>query len=211
MTMFASQWFAKPAPPPAPEPDFDTTLIGNSVWLDGSADYLTRQNGSAFSDGKKAIFSLWVKRDELGRQQAIFGSEDSDYYNFRIMFNDQDQLWVYAKTAQYVTTRKFRDMGYYGILVSVDSTESTATDRIKIWVNGEQETSFGLQTTLALNDDSFGISTAQSGANHMRLGVYHAWPGTNFYYFAGYIAQACMLESNSIQNGDFAVSDFPVP
>ena len=34
---------------------FDTTLIGNSIWLDGSADYLKRDNFTLSADGKKEL------------------------------------------------------------------------------------------------------------------------------------------------------------
>ena len=51
---------------------FDPTLIGNSVWLDGSADYLSK----TFSSGSAAtrlVFAAWVQRNAFtSTDQAIF-------------------------------------------------------------------------------------------------------------------------------------------
>jgi len=43
--------------------------------------------------------------------------------------------------------RKLRDSAsFYHILVAVDTTLGTASDRCKIYINGEQETSFAYET-----------------------------------------------------------------
>ena len=206
MTVLGSQWLGSAGPA-----EFDPETIGNSVWFDGPnnpGDYMGRQNGSPFADGKKAIFSFWVQRCHLGAGQALFGSHTTGGGSFWIELNGA-YIWIYTNdgSAQYVTNAVYRDSGWYHILVSFDTTESAAADRIKLWVNGVQVTSFGTQSTLALNDADFGISTAQTGSSVMRLGAYNN-TSANSKWFDGYMSQACMLESNSIQNGDFAVSDF---
>ena len=43
----------------------------------------------------------------------------------------------------YVTNRQFRDVnGWYHIVAAVDTTDSTAGDRVKLYINGERQTSF---------------------------------------------------------------------
>ena len=197
-----SQWLAS-----AGAAEFDPETIGNSIWLDGSADYMGRQNGSPFADGKKAIFSFWIQRCKCGTQQAIFGSVAGS--GFILQISAADQFWIYANdgSAQYTTNRKFRDTAWYHFIVSFDTNEATALDRIKLWVNGVPDTDWGYSDTLAEDDDDFGISAAQTSTSVMRLGAYNNG-SANYYYWYGYIAQMCMLESKSIQNGDFAVSDF---
>jgi hypothetical protein len=115
---------------------------------------------------------------------------------------------VYAAGAtKKVSTQVFRDIAYYHIIVSFDTSQATATDRIKVWVNGEQITSWTTDTAMTLNGDIVGLVGAQTGAETMRIGNYNN-TASNFYFWNGYIAQACMLESISIQQGDYAVSDF---
>ena len=52
---------------------FDSTLIGNSVWLDGSADFFKGDDWAISADGRKEfIFSMWIQRNEFGRAQTHF-------------------------------------------------------------------------------------------------------------------------------------------
>ena len=52
---------------------FDTTLIGNSVWLDGSADGFTKP-ASEFDaeDGKEFTLGTWFQLTEFGVTGALF-------------------------------------------------------------------------------------------------------------------------------------------
>ena len=186
---------------------FDTTLIERSAWFDGAADYMARQNGSAFTNTKEAIFSFWIKRCKFSTQQAFFGSVEGGN-GFILQFTSADKLEVYAANAtKKVSTQVFRDNAYYHIIVSFDTSQATATDRIKVWVNGEQITSWTTDTAMTLNGDIGGLVGAQTGAETMHIGNYNN-TASNFYFWNGYVAQACMLESVSIQQGDYAVSDF---
>ena len=186
---------------------FDTTLIERSAWFDGVADYMARQNGSAFTNTKEAIFSFWIRRCKFSTQQAFFASVEGGN-GFILQFTSADKLEVYAAGAiKKVSTQVFRDTAYYHIIVSFDTSQATATDRIKVWVNGEQITSWTTDTAMTLNGDIGGLVGVQTGAETMHIGNYNN-TDANYYYFNGYIAQACMLESISIQQGDYAVSDF---
>ena len=186
---------------------FDTTLIERSAWFDGAADYMARQNGSAFTNTKEAIFSFWIRRGKFSTQQAFFGSVESSQ-GFILQFTSADKLEVYAAGAtKKVSTQVFRDTAYYHIIVSFDTSQATATDRIKVWVNGEQITSWTTDTAMTLNGDIGGLVGVQTGAETMHIGNYNNTV-SNFYFWNGYVAQACMLESVSIQQGDYAVSDF---
>ena len=186
---------------------FDTTLIERSAWLDGAADYMARQNGSAFTNTKEAIFSFWIKRCKFSTQQAFFASVEGGN-GFILQFTSADKLEVYAAGAtKKVSTQVLRDIAYYHIIVSFDTSQATATDRIKVWVNGEQITSWTTDTAMTLNGDISGLVGAQTGSETMHIGNYNNTV-SNYYFWNGYVAQACMLESVSIQQGDYAVSDF---
>jgi hypothetical protein len=191
---------------------FDSTLIGNSIWLDGSADFLNRQNGSDFSNRKEVTLSFWVQRNKFGdgtinTRQAIFaGLEGGD--GFIIHFKGTDTLELHLNgTANLVTNAVFRDIGWYHILVSIDTSQALSTDRSKIYINGELITSFSSAAYPSQNSNIPGISGEMTSTENMRIGNYNN-AVANFYFWNGYIAQACMIESKSIQQGDFAVSDF---
>ena len=73
---------------------FDSTLIGNSIWLDGSADFLSRQNGSDFANRKEVTLSFWVQRNKFASQQAIFAGVESSQ-GFIVQFRSDDTFQLY--------------------------------------------------------------------------------------------------------------------
>ena len=102
--------------------------------------YLYRTPASS-GNQKTFTMSAWVKRGALGSAQGIFGSN----FNFEYLsFDANDCLsFVPIYTNSFVTTAKFRDpSAWYHILLAVDTTQSTASDRVKFYVNGAQVTSF---------------------------------------------------------------------
>ena len=186
---------------------FDTTLIERSAWFDGATDYMARQNGAAFANNQEAIFSFWVLRTKLDTMQVFFGSVEGGQ-GFQLQFENTNKLWIYQNNAyNQKTTAVYRDTGWYHILISFDTSQATASDRVKLWVNGEQVTDFSIATYNPQNTKILGLTGLMTGAENMRIGNYNNTV-SNFYFWNGYVAQACMLESVSIQQGDYAVSDF---
>jgi len=58
------------------------------------------------------------------------------------------------------TNRLFRDCNaWYHIVVAVDTTQATGSNRVKLYVNGVQETSFSTETYGSQNEDFFINST----------------------------------------------------
>ena len=114
--------------------------------------YLSRTTSTA-GDGKTFTFSAWVKRSLVGSgDPPLFccgagNSSQADQFFFG--FNDggasMDKLSLqqYNGTPAIRTNRKFRDTNaWYHIVFAVDTTQATASNRLKIFVNGVQETSF---------------------------------------------------------------------
>jgi len=107
--------------------------------------YLTRTFGTP-TNRKIWTWSAWVKRQNLvsDHTNALFGAYyDANnrsvirFYDHELNFQDS------GNSVEIKTSRKFRDMNaWYHIVARVDTTQSTASDRIRIYVNGEQETAF---------------------------------------------------------------------
>ena len=186
---------------------FDPTLIGNSIWLDGSADFLNRQNGSDFSNRKEVTLSFWVQRNKFTSQQAIFaGLEGGTALIVQFRSDDTFQLYLNG-SANLATNTVYRDIGWYHILVSIDTSQDLSSARSKVYINGEQLTDFSHESYPVKDSNIFGISGQMTSTENMRIGNYNNGV-SNFYFHKGYVTQACMIESKSIQQGDFAVSDF---
>jgi len=119
--------------------------------------YLTRTVAST-GDRTKATFSAWVKKSDTSSEQFLFYNYESGTTNFRIRFNPEvlqvETLSGSSVVGTLTTNRKFRDpSGFYHILVAIDSTSATADDRMKIYVNGVQETSFSARTNPPQNQN----------------------------------------------------------
>ena len=99
--------------------------------------------------------SVWIKRTGIGGQQNFFGSfpQSTDYE--RIMFNN-DKIYI-AEVAggstnwECETNAVYRDVAsWYHLVLRHDTTQSTANDRIRLYINGVQQT-FGTNSQPAQN------------------------------------------------------------
>ena len=139
--------------------------IQHSVRFDKSNNhYFTRTPSSAGNRDTYTI-SCWVKKGSTGINQAIFyagttvGSNHNNVDAF--LFNSGDYLEFFGEISQSVqynirTNRLFRDVSnWYHIVLAVDTTQGTSSNRIKIYVNGVQETSFSTASYMSQNQDRF--------------------------------------------------------
>ena len=118
-----------------------------------ASTFLTRTIATA-TGTTKGTFSCWVKRANLtdGRMFSSWGSGTSQFWimfsSNKISIADYDGSY----NLQYVTNRLFRDTSAWShIVVAIDTTLGTSGDRVKLYVNGVQETSFSTSTAPSQN------------------------------------------------------------
>ena len=132
-----------------PVPSPFTNTVPNSVRFNrGSSDYLNRTPSSA-SNRKTFTFSFWVKRTKLAIDATIYNVRPDGNGANRINFHSGDSFRISLEPiSKYIyTTRLFRDVSaWYHIVVAFDTTQGTAANRVKLYVNGVQETSFSTAT-----------------------------------------------------------------
>jgi len=123
--------------------------------------YLTRTPSSS-SNKKTYTFSAWVKPSST-TSGVLFscGTDISNGPLFTINFRSDTNIRVEdtisggTQPINLRTSRLFRDHNaWYHLVVAVDTTQGTASDRVKIYVNGEQETSFTSATYPNQNIDT---------------------------------------------------------
>ena len=97
---------------------------------------------------KRNTVSVWLKRSGLG-DACFFEGWYSNAFATQVYFLSSGELVLNAASStagsafQIQTNRKFRDVNsWYHIVISIDTTDATSTDRCKIYVNGVRETSF---------------------------------------------------------------------
>ena len=106
----------------------------------GSKTHLTRDGGGTNGDRQKWTFSAWVKRHIFSDGvQVIFSHGSGSNGEGYIGFNTDDALYFGndGHNNFVASGRKFRDSGWYHIIWAVDSTQASADDRWKIYINGE--------------------------------------------------------------------------
>jgi hypothetical protein len=176
--------------------------IGNSARLDSNS-YYTRTPSSA-GNRKTWTWSGWVKRSSSGTRQCLFGSvtppyggSDSTTLQFGFLSTDEFQLGLQS-VYLLVSTQKFRDFGaWYHIVVRVDTTQATANNRVRVYINGEQITDFGtnnIGSTYAPQNGDLGINNNQ---NH-DIGQFLSGN-----YFNGYIAEVNHVDGSSLAPTSF--------
>ena len=122
------------------------------------ATQLSRSFGEQGNQRKWTI-SVWAKKSENGAVKTIMGSGGSGAYATHIYFmsSDQIEVWNYFNSSyagRYRTSAKYQDVSaWYHIVVAVDTTQSTDTDRFKLYVNGELITNYDLRN----NNVSFSL------------------------------------------------------
>ena len=175
--------------------------VANSLrFNDGSSDSLNRTFGTP-SNNKIHTTSVWFKRSSgLGVNQSITYVEQGGGYA-RILLHNSDAIIIDGADSSggnsygLTTSRLFRDVSaWYHIVVAFDDTQGTAANRLKIYVNGVQETSFSSETYPTQN-----IDYPYNSANAHYIGRNTA--GAT--YYDGYLAEYCFIDGT--QN---AVTDF---
>ena len=144
---------------------FPQTTIANSCRFNNdSSDYLIRTPSGA-SNRDAWTLSLWIKRCNLGSYQSIYGiyADANNQENFG--FDDSDRFFwqLYqsgSAVGQLTSNRVFRDTSaWYHIVAVYDSANSTAGNRMRLYINSVEETSFATDTNPSSGLDSLWNST----------------------------------------------------
>ena len=172
---------------------------------DNDSAYLSRTPATA-SNRKTWTWSGWVKRGLLADRQGLFSAGlISGTYNYHtIHFDSNDKLNVvyYPNTTSttLITTQVFRDpSAWYHIVVAWDTTQATASNRVKVYVNGAQVTAFGTATYSSQNTDGFINSTAYNSGVHL-IGRFTP---NDTAYFDGYMAEVNFVDGQALTPDDF--------
>ena len=110
------------------------------MWLDGTNDGFTRASGDFDAeDGKEFTIGTWFQQLKPGATGGLLAAGDNDAYT-ALRLDGDGKFYFQTKIGDKIlsTDSKWRDTAWYHILVSVDTTQGTAADRVKIFINGVQ-------------------------------------------------------------------------
>ena len=163
-----------------------------------ASTYLSRSNGTPTSQ-QIFTFSAWVKRSKLnpsGNNMQLFSqyNDTSNRMDFRFQTGDTIDFYHTSSLGRITTNRLFRDTSaWYHIVLRVDTTQATSSDRYRLYINGVQETSFSTATypsqnanlgtnfsTFSIGDDSYGSSDFDGCMTHIHYTDGQSYDATAF-------------------------------
>ena len=177
------------------------TVIEKSVRFHDADGAHFRRDASSTGNRRTFTFSCWVKRMDLGAYHSMFGAQESGTNNvdYFLWWNDDTLAFTNYNSTNYDvrTNAKYRDANsWYHLVLAVDSTQGTASNRVKIYVNGSQVTSFA--------DSSY---PSQNYEFEVDRNVRHRVGFNGFNYMDGYMANIHHVDGQQLDASAFGYTD----
>ena len=184
--------------------------IENSVRLEAdNSQYLKSASISTTpTNAKIGTYSCWIKRTELGANYLLVAGNSARYS--RMFFNSDDKIQLYAgdsswNSVQPITNAVYKDASaWYHIVLRIDSTDGTAANRLRLYVNGVEQT----WATAPNIDEDGGMTLTEAFGSP----GYQSWGANLAYYtasafFSGYLAEVHYVDGQSLAPTEFGEFD----
>ena len=176
--------------------------INNSLRFRQSASAFLSRTPASASNRQIWTWSGWVKRGRLGvENHTLFAGRTSASATYTLFyFSNTDTLnFIDNGGANLTTTQIFRDpSAWYHVVCAVDTTQATASNRVKLYVNGVQITAFATATYPTLN--------ANLNVNSTATHVVGDNPGAA-QLFDGYMAEINFTDGQALTPSSFGETD----
>ena len=186
--------------------------VANSCRFNKADSAYMHKTPSSAGNRRTFTFSFWIKRSTLGSGGTLFtaGAESDTEGFFAIYFVNADNLRVTfneSSSQETTTNAVFRDPSAWShVVVAVDTTQGTASDRVKVYHNGTQITSFS-----GANYPSQNYECLVSNTNANRVGAFANSSGAIEGYFDGYMAEVCFIDGSALAPTSFGEFDEDSP
>jgi len=187
--------------------------VANSLRFNSaSSDYLSRTPASS-GNRRTWTWSGWYKKcsskDNGANNEQLFHQKDAANNNsMPVVFNtgsDNKFVWYDynspSYSAQKTTTQVFRDpSAWYHLVFAADTTLATASNRMRLYVNGSEVTAFDSSVNPSQNYD-FNFNQAVQQV----IGCYAISSNVNF--FNGYMAEIQFIDGQQLTPSSFGETD----
>jgi len=175
--------------------------VDNSLRFDEpSSTDLTRTPSSA-GNRKTWTYSGWFKTADGSDGRFLVAQTDgSNLVDFTWGSNGEIYLGIYESGAwkEVITNAKHRDVSaWYHLVIAVDTTQATASDRVKLYVNGNLQTSLATSNYPSQNYDT----SINNTVSHI-IGRY-----TSGIYFNGYMSELVLIDGQALDPTSFGEFD----
>jgi len=175
-----------------------------SLKFNSSDSAYLKHTPASTTNRRTMTFSFWMKRglltysaNYLGLFSAYPNTSAIDYIAFSPS-SDSLRVWFNGSTsADLITTQVFRDpASWYHIVVAIDTTQATSSNRIKIYVNGNQVTTFSTANYPALNYETYWNNSSYASAIGANLNGPQG-------YFDGYLSDVYFIDGQALDASSF--------
>lgn len=178
--------------------------ISRSVRLRSSASAYFNRTPASSSGQQTFTISAWAKRGTLSAEQVVFGINSASTNIFTVAFLSGDTFRIFGRNAgsdvlNLTTTAVYRDpSAWYHIVIAIDTTQATSSNRARIYVNGVEVTAFGTatypaqNTSLAWNSNSYAHDIGRESTGN---------------YFDGYLTEINHISGSQLTPSSFGETD----
>jgi len=182
--------------------------VANSLRFDGSSSNLSRTKGTSDST-KIGTYSWWIKNSKfIGQNLIDCGDAFADSSSIYISSNNT--LTVFSRISNsnvlvLETDREFRDpSAWHNIVVAIDTTQGTASNRVKVYVDGVQQTSFSTETYPDQNADLRFFTSSET--EKISSTTYESGG-----FFGGYMCEVVKVDGQQLAPTSFGEFDSDTP
>ena len=183
--------------------------VANSCRFNDDDEPILNKSSGTPSSRRIFTFSCWAKRGNLNpggsdpnKQLFSIWTDTSNRMDLRFQSGNTIDFYHTSSLGRLTTNRLFRDpSAWYHVCLRVDTTQATAGNRYRLYVNGTQETSFSTETQPSQDSDL--------GTNFDNITVGDDAYGTS--HFDGYLAEVCYCDGQSLDPTSFGEFDSDSP
>ena len=180
--------------------------ISNSLRFDNPDDPNLSTTFSSAGNRRTFTISAWIKKGDTSADRTLIGQGGTSTGNPRGLIFVGSTLRFTSNTtgssteADVETNAKLRDhSAWYHLVVAVDTTQGTAANRIKLYINGEQQTSLA---TATYPDQNF-----QMNWNNNVLHTVGRYPNNDAYHMDGHISEFYFIDGTQYAASNFGETD----
>lgn len=173
--------------------------IDNSLKVEADNSESMSRTPSSAGNRKTWTLSFWIKRTEIEAGMRLFEAWDGSVGTSGL-FNASDQFLLDLNSGSnyFTSTAKFRDpSAWYHFVIRVDTTQGTASERARVYVNGS-ELAGSWNSHIGQNTD---LTWNQNVVHY--IGVFH----NSDSFVSGYYAEIINVDGQSLAPTSFGEVD----
>ena len=189
-------------------PFTDNGTIDNSCMFNRGDNPKLSRLPSSNGNRRTLTYSVWIKRGILGTENHFISCYDGSSTDNESMWEMQfltDNTVSISRYSDYIlqTTRTFEDTSkWYHFLMAIDTTQGTASDRVKLYVDGDEITAFDVdnRSSISQNFDTAFNNTSDTCVIGARI-------NTTNRHWSGYMAEVNLVDGTALGPDTFGVTD----